>query len=116
MTEWKAFGALAVNHLGLPPDAMPFYDGSGSCMRKADKILSIILEKDRFGRNADSVHMAKIPPLKRKFITVWRQFKESVAVFRIFPLDAVRFLGFFFVDGVERTRTTTTFTPAKPKR
>ncbi|MBO4570528.1 MAG: nucleotidyltransferase family protein [Bacteroidales bacterium] len=109
MTEWKSFGAFAVKYLGLATDAMPFYDCSRYYKRKSDKILSIILEKGNFGQNVDNSYMANATPLKRKFITIWRQLKESMTFFRLFPLDTLRFLGFFFVDGFERTKTTTTF-------
>jgi hypothetical protein len=28
MSEWKAFGAFAVEYLGIPSEAMHFYDGA----------------------------------------------------------------------------------------
>lgn len=115
MTEWKAFASLAVNWLGMPADAMPFYVDSRSYRRKADKILSIVLEKGNFGQNIDSSYMVKTPPLKRKLITVWRQLVETLTFIGLFPLDALRFLGFFFIEGFERTRSTTTFAAAKKK-
>ncbi len=113
MTEWKAFASLAVNYLGLEIEAMPFYEGSKANNRKAEKILSIIIKKGNFGHNIDSSYLRKTSPLKRKLITIWRQLKETLSFFSLFPIDAFRFLGFFIIDGIKRTQTTTTFTTNK---
>ena len=37
MTEWKAFATLAVNHLGMPASAMPFYSPNSRWKRKAGR-------------------------------------------------------------------------------
>ncbi len=43
MSEWKAFAYLAVNNLGMPIVAMPFYSPSNQWHRKADRILECVL-------------------------------------------------------------------------
>ena len=54
MTEWRAFAAMAVEYLGMPVDAMPFYSDSAKWMKKAEKILDFVLEVGNFGHNRDS--------------------------------------------------------------
>lgn len=48
MTEWRAFGAFAVEWLGMPVDAMPFYSPAAKWKRKAQKICSFIMEVGNF--------------------------------------------------------------------
>lgn len=71
MSEWKAFGALAVEYLGMPVEAMPLFDLNADLdlnKKKAEKILTFILKGGE-----------------------WRRFKDTVAVGRIFPLNTLRF-------------------------
>ena len=49
MTEWKAFGALAVEWLGMPVEAMPFYSSSAHNRWKLRRILAFVLETGNFG-------------------------------------------------------------------
>ena len=109
MSEWKTFAAVAVDYLGHPSVAMPFYNESVYYRRKSDQVLSIVLKKGNFGQNDDSASSTKKNVLYRKLITIWRQLKESVVFLKVFPMDAMRFLGFFFVEGFQRTRNTTKF-------
>ncbi len=46
--EWKAFGCLAVNKLGLPEDEMPFYDPSYA--KYSEMIWASIRHSGNFGR------------------------------------------------------------------
>lgn len=89
MTEWKAFASLAVCTLGMPSEAMPFYSASALWRRKADRILSFIMETGNFGHNRDSSYFAR-PFLVRKSISLWRHTKDAVRCAFIFPLDAAR--------------------------
>ena len=109
ISEWRVFAALAVNYLGCQASIMPLYCESGSIERKANRVLALVMKKGSLGRKQDSGYMTNTPVLLRKIITIWRQLKESVTFLSIFPLDTFRFLGFFFVEGVSRTRKTTKF-------
>jgi len=100
MTEWKAFGCLIVDTLGLPSEAMPFYDKSYN--RKADKILSYILEVGNFGHNKDVSYQSELPALSRKMVTFWRQAKDSFRLASIFPIDASTFLLKYLSDGCKK--------------
>lgn len=109
MSEWRVFASLAVHYLGYQASYMPLYCESGAFARKADRVLALVLKKGSFGRKVDKSYMKTAPVLQRKIITIWRQLKESVSFLSIFPMDTFRFLGFFFVEGVSRTRKTTKF-------
>lgn len=49
MRPWQLFGALAVNHLGLPEEEMPFFDPR--FVRKARRLLRVIFKEGNFGRS-----------------------------------------------------------------
>lgn len=63
MGEWKAFAAFAVDYLGMPHDAMPFYSSKEKWKRKAEKILCFIMKDDKPNRVFDTLSMFKIFPL-----------------------------------------------------
>ena len=63
MTEWKAFGAVAVKCLGMPKDAMPFYKESVWGDKKARKIVGMILRSENKGRFAAAFSAIRIFPL-----------------------------------------------------
>lgn len=80
LSEWKAFGALAVEYLGMPIEAMPLLDvrsekEDGRCeidaelRKKAEQIVIFILKGGR-----------------------WQRFKDTFRVGSIFPLNTLRFL------------------------
>lgn len=103
MTEWKAFAALAVNYLGMPQDAMPFYDTSRRWSRKAKRIVSRILHTGNFGHNIDESYRKKKLFIARKGIAVWRYFTEAMSHFLIFPMDSLRAFGNTFKTGLLST-------------
>ncbi len=100
-SEWKAFAALAVGMLGMPADAMPLYDEDEKWKRKAEDILDCIIETGNFGHNRDVSYQKKNPVVIRKFITIWRQTKDSARHFWIFPLDSIKAWWNIFVAGVK---------------
>lgn len=90
MSEWMAFAALAVKHIGMPFEAMPLYSSSNMWSKKADKILSIIIENGSFGRNRDISYFTKYSFVVRKTISVWKHTMDSTKHFAIFPLDSIK--------------------------
>lgn len=105
MSEWEVFASLAVDYLGCPSLAMPFYSDSSKVRRRAARALEVIFKTG----SKDDSYKKEAPALKRKLITIWRQFLGTFTFFRIFPLDSLRFFGYFFVVGFSRTRKTTKF-------
>lgn len=90
MTEWKAFASLAVNYLGMPAEALPFYSTSRKWSRNAAKIMDFILETGNFGHNRDLSYMQRRPYVIRKLISLWRHTADSMRYFFIFPEDSLK--------------------------
>ena len=90
VTEWKAFAALAVEYLGMPVEAMPFYSASGKWKRKASKILTFIIETGNFGHNRDYSYRRKYPYLVFKAISLWRHIIDFTRYLGIFPMDSIK--------------------------
>lgn len=100
MSEWKAFAALAVDYLGMPIEAMPFYSPSKKWSHKATKIIELIFETGSFGHNRDNSYHKKYSFLIRKFISFWNYSKDSMRHSSIFPLDSIKARLFIAYRGV----------------
>lgn len=98
LTEWKAFGTFAVEYLGFPLDAMPFYYKSTTYSKKAQKICSLILESGNFGHNKDNSYRVKSSPMKSNFITFLVRLKEFSRISTIFPTNAPKFFINYVID------------------
>ena len=61
LSEWKAFGAFAVEYLGMPVESMSFYSDEQKWKKKADKICAFILEVGNMGHNRDMSYFEKYP-------------------------------------------------------
>lgn len=101
MSEWKVLGSMAVNMLGMPVEAMPFYSSDIKWKKKADRVLSYILETGNFGHNRDVSYQKNTPVLHRKFITMWRQTVDNARHFLVFPKDSVKAWWSIFVAGIK---------------
>ena len=99
MTEWKAFAALAVNYLGMPADAMPFYSTEKKWTMKAEKIVAFVLKVGNFGHNRS--HAVQQNDVIRKIVSLWNKAKDFGRHARIFPMDSMKFFWHFLWDGVE---------------
>ncbi len=71
MGEWKAFAALTVDYLGMPMEAIPFYDSRFKV--KGERILKHILKGEPYNKVRDTWAIAKIFP--------WHSFKFAPAIF-----------------------------------
>ena len=100
LTEWKAFGAFAVEYLGMPSEAMPFYSPDKKWKRKADRICSFIMEVGNFGHNRDNSYYNK-PFVVRKAISLGRRCGDLMRHARIFPMDSLRFLPGIVFNGMK---------------
>ena len=90
LMEWQAFGAVTVEYLGIPAEAMPFYSPSSIWKRKARRIVSFVIETGNFGHNRDTSYYSKFPKVVVKMISLWRHTCDSARHFLIFPVNAVR--------------------------
>jgi len=99
MSEWKAFAAVAVDYLGMPVEAIPFYTSSRSQSKKARKIVSVILETGNFGHNKVNNNQIKHSTFIRKTISLWQHTNDSMKHFFIFPLNTLRAWWYIVVRG-----------------
>ena len=100
MSEWKAFGAFAVEYLGMPAETMPFYSSGKKWKRKAAKICSFIMEVGNFGHNREKSY-GKYPYVIRKAFSLSRRIGDLRRHSRIFPMDSMRFLPAIVLNGMK---------------
>ena len=101
LSEWKAFGAFAIEYLGMPSEAMPFYSGEVKWKRKADKICAFILEVGNMGHNRDMSYFEKYPYLIRKVCSMSRRCGDLISHAGIFPMDSLRFFPRIIYNGLQ---------------
>ena len=89
MTEWRAFASLAVNTLGMPEEAMPFYDSRFKA--KGEMVLMRVMKSGNFGHNNDLSYRSKYTGIRYKIVAAWRRFVEFASLVPIFPVDAPKF-------------------------
>lgn len=100
MSEWKAFGAFAVDYLGMPVEAMPFYSPEKKWSRKAEKILEFVLETGNFGHNREIKRSEYF--LAGKIQAAWFKMGDFSQHARLFPMDSVQFYCHYLVDGIRQ--------------
>lgn len=100
VTEWKAFGAFAVDYLGMPSEALPFYSQERKWKRKAVKICRFILEVGNFGHNRDLSYYKKYPFIVRKVISFGQRMGDLIRHAFIFPWDSLRFFPSIMFNGI----------------
>lgn len=98
VSEWKAFGSLAVDYLGMLVDAMPFYDIKFKT--KGTRLLEFILETGNFGHNRD-VSYREGNVFARKAISLWRYTNDTTKRFKMFPMDSMKVWGRMVVRGLK---------------
>ena len=105
MSEWRAFGAFAVEYLGMPSEAMPLYSADMKWKRKADMICAFILEVGNMGHNRGSWLMEHDSWFSRLYVvrkafSMGRRCGDLIRHARIFPLDSLRFCPWIMFNGV----------------
>ena len=90
MSEWKTFGSLAVNTLGMPAEAMPFYSDSNIWKKKAVRVLTSVLETGNFGHNRDMSYRNEESAISRKWKTFYHITSDTIKLFTIFPMDSIK--------------------------
>ena len=90
MSEWKTFGSLAVNTLGMPAEAMPFYSDSNKWKKKAERVLAFVFETGNFGHNRDMSYRNEESAISRKWKTFCHITSDTIKQFAIFPMDSLK--------------------------
>ena len=98
LSEWKSFASLAVSYLGMPEEAMPFYDSRFK--KRGSRIMEHVMETGNFVHNKDLSYRAKYSGLAYKMVALWRRFVDFCRFTRIFPLDSPRFFMGYLVRKV----------------
>lgn len=98
MCEWKAFAAFAVDYLGMPVEAMPFYEDKTNMHRKAEKICKLVIESGNFGHNKDDSYRRNYSGLAGNFITAWKRLKEFARIATIFPVNSPKFYVTYLIN------------------
>lgn len=89
MTEWKAFASLAVDSLGMPEEAMPFYDKR--YRRRGEKVLSHVLKSGNLGHNNNQKYRSKLSKPLANTVTFFRRIGDFAKFTIIFPIDSTKF-------------------------
>ncbi len=100
-SEWYAFSTIAIEQLGMPIEAMPFYRSEKRWKRNSERILSLMIETGSFGHNRDYSYYEKYPYILIKFISLWRHTKDNLRHMSIFPKDASRVWLLRFKEGID---------------
>lgn len=87
---WRVLACLAVNELGMPEEAMPFYT-KGKYENRSRKVLGKVLESGNFGHNKDLTYRVKYSGITYKIVSFWRRLGEFASLTLAFPVDAPRF-------------------------
>ena len=101
MSEWKAFGAFAVEYLGMPVEAMPMYSTNKKWSRKAYKICSYVMDVGNFGHNRDLSYKSQSPFFKRMMISLKYRTSDFAKQVMVFPLDAIRAYWYIWGTGLK---------------
>ena len=101
VTEWKSFAYFAVDRLGMPAEAMPFYEPKPRWKRNARRINTDILREGNFGQNRDLSYYSEYPYFIYKTISLWHHFRDALRHSLIFPIDSWRVFSKVFSRGVD---------------
>ena len=88
-SEWKSFAAFAVEYLGMPVEAMPFYSSGKRWSKNASRIKDIIISTGDFGKNLHNCHKSGRGVFFNKISSFKKYWDEFVSRFLIFPKDAI---------------------------
>ena len=99
MSVWRAFGMYAVEYLGMPEEAMPFYADDEKWKRKAKRIHLFILKTGNMGRNRRKKTKNKSLLLK-KMKSSKERFCDLANHLMIFPLNTLRFFPSILLNGL----------------
>lgn len=101
MSMWKAFASFAVDFLGMPEEAMPFYTCDKKWSKKAGQICTFIIDVGNFGHNRDFSYYGNNSKLLRKVTSFGIRCRDILHHARIFPLDSLRFFPQMVYNGLK---------------
>lgn len=103
-SEWKAFGAFAVEYLGMPIEAVPLLNANdnlnANLRKKADRICEFILKVGNFGHNRDMSFYHNGSYFVQKVKSFGRRCGDMISHFRFFPVGTIRFIPYILFNGL----------------
>ena len=103
LSEWKAFAAFAVEHLGMPAEAMPLYEKRRRHSRQGARLCRLVLETGNLGHNKDQSYRAKYPKRVANVVTFFRRLGEFARIATIFPVDAPKFFVTYVTGRIKKS-------------
>lgn len=88
MSEWEVLAVLSVDSLGLPADAMPFYNPSKFTKIKAHRACDRLIRSGNLGHKFDDIYRERLTKWQSSFITLQRRVSELFSLMSIIPLKA----------------------------
>lgn len=103
LSEWQAFAAMAVEHLGMPEEAMPLYEKRSRHSRQGARLCRLVLETGNLGHNKDQSYRAKYPKRVANVVTFFRRLGEFARIATIFPVDAPKFFVTYVTGRIKKS-------------
>lgn len=98
---WHILSALVVQHLGLPKEECPLYDGQYA--KKTDKVLDIIWHDGNFGHYSSP---SKKPDSANRYTAKFNTFKKItlriIRIFSVSPIDVLYSWLYFSIRGIKK--------------
>lgn len=91
MKQWKIFGSIAVDKLGLPVEEYPFYDKKYS--RLKEKVFRLVMLEGNFGQQNLKDQKRPDGYLRGKLYSLSFRTKRNMRVLFLFPKDSLRHIG-----------------------
>ena len=91
LKQWKIFGSIAVDKLGLPVEEYPFYDKKYS--RLKEKVFRLVMLEGNFGHENMKTHNRPNGYLRGKLYSLAFRAKRNMRVLFLFPKDSLRHIG-----------------------
>lgn len=98
MKQWKIFGYIAVDKLGLQVEEYPFYDAKYKRMK--EKVFSLVMLEGNFGHENMKTHNRPNGYLRGKLYSLAFRAKRNMRVLFLFPKDSLRHIGRVINKGV----------------
>ena len=98
LKQWKIFGSIAVDKLGLPVEEYPFYDKKYS--RLKEKVFRLVMLEGNFGQQNLKEHKRPSGYLRGKLYSLAFRTKRNMRVLFLFPKDSLRHIGKVIDKGI----------------
>lgn len=98
---WHILSALVVQHLGLPKEECPLYNGQYE--NKSDRVLDIVWHDGNFGHHSYPTQISDSTNIyKSKFNTYKKITSRIIRIFSISPIDVLYSWLYFSIRGIKK--------------